>query len=56
MIRTMTRDLDTLKDTRAGSIFTFREHIDYDARVATSPGIQTICEVTIDSQTNESLP
>lgn len=45
MIRTMTRDLETLKDTRAGSIFTFREHVDYDARVATSPGIQTICEV-----------
>ncbi|KAK9863789.1 hypothetical protein WJX84_003434 [Apatococcus fuscideae] len=45
MIRTMSRDIETLKDTRAGSIFTFREHVDYDARVATSPGIRTICEV-----------
>ena len=45
MIRTMTQNIDTLRDTRAASVLTFREQIDYDARVATSPGIKTICEV-----------
>ncbi|KAK9865729.1 hypothetical protein WJX84_000425 [Apatococcus fuscideae] len=41
----MTKDIDTLRDTRAASVLTFREQIDYDARVATSPGIRTICEI-----------
>lgn len=45
MMHTMTKDIDTLRDTRAASVLTFREQIDYDARVATSPGIRTICEI-----------
>ena len=45
MMHAMTKDIDTLRDTRAASVLTFREQIDYDARVATSPGIRTICEV-----------
>ncbi|KAK9803271.1 hypothetical protein WJX72_004264 [[Myrmecia] bisecta] len=48
---------DTIRHTRGGSVmtfrahtpcsqvFTFREHIDYVARVATSPAIRTVCEV-----------